>query len=71
MIAASQDIDYFIERQRSKLNKVPNRQQGNRQQGNRQRPAAPPPPPPPPQSFPSTNFEDRLDVKVNRILDEP
>ncbi|CAF3602863.1 unnamed protein product [Rotaria sp. Silwood1] len=69
MITASQDIDYFVERQRSKLNKVPNRQQGNRQQLNRQRPAAPPPPPP--QSFPSTNFEDRLDVKVNRILDEP
>jgi hypothetical protein len=74
MLAASQDIDYFIERQRSKLNKAPNRQQMNRQQVNRQqvnrqRPA--PPPPPPPQYLPPTNMEDRLDFKVNRILDEP
>ncbi|CAF0956483.1 unnamed protein product [Rotaria sordida] len=66
MITASKDIDYFIERQRSKLNKVPNRQQMNRQ-----RPGVLPPPPPQSQSFPSSNFEERLDVKVNRILDEP
>jgi len=57
MLAASQDIDYFIERQRSKLNR----------QANRQRPA----PPPPSQYLPRNNLEDRLDFKVARILDEP
>lgn len=69
MLAASQDIDYFIERQRSKLNKGPNRQQANRARP----PAAlhPPTLPPPPQSFTPTNFEDRLDVKAARILNEP
>ncbi|CAF4721423.1 unnamed protein product, partial [Rotaria magnacalcarata] len=67
-------IDYFIERQRSKLNKEPNRQQVNRQQTNRQRLAAPPPPLPPPRqppTLPSTNLDDRLDFKVARILNEP
>ncbi|CAF3312525.1 unnamed protein product [Rotaria socialis] len=74
MLDASQDIDYFIERQRSKLNKEPNRQQVNRQQTNRQRLAAPPAPPPPPRqppTLPSTNLDDRLDFKVARILNEP
>jgi hypothetical protein len=67
MLAASQDIDYFIERQRSKLNK-----QTNRQQVNRQRPAPPPAPRRPPTQFlPPNNLEDRLDFKVARILDEP
>jgi hypothetical protein len=71
MLTASQDIDYFIERQRSKLNKP------TRQQVTRQRPVlppiAPPPPPPPPQPqfVPTNNLEDRLDFKVARILDEP
>lgn len=67
MLAASQDIDYFIERQRSKLNKQPNRQQVNRQR-------PPPPALPPissPQFLPPNNVEDRLDFKVARILDEP
>lgn len=63
MLSASQDIDYFVERQRSKLNKVPNRQQLNRQR--------PTPPPPPPQYVPPNNLQDRLDFKVARILDEP
>jgi hypothetical protein len=72
MLAASQDIDNFIERQRSKLNKSSNRQQMNRQQVNRQRPIpAPPPPPPPSQYLPPNNLDDRLDFKVARILDEP
>ncbi|CAF3846341.1 unnamed protein product [Rotaria magnacalcarata] len=79
MLDASQEIDYFIERQRSKLNKEPNRQQVNRQQvnrqqTNRQRLAAPPPPLPPPRqppTLPSTNLDDRLDFKVARILNEP
>jgi len=62
MLAASQDIDNFIERQRSKLNR-----QTNRQQMNRQRPA----PPPTRQYLPPNNMEDRLDFKVARILDEP
>ncbi len=72
MLAASQDTDYFIERQRSQLNKG-----SNRQQVNRQRPAPPSlpssslPPPPPPQFLPPNNFEERLDFKVARILDEP
>jgi hypothetical protein len=69
MLTASQDIDYFIERQRSKLNKQPSRQQVNRQR------LAPlpqlPPPPPPTQYLPPNNLEDRLDFKVARILDEP
>jgi hypothetical protein len=59
MLAASQDIDSFIERQRSKLNNQPNRQPVNRQ------------PPPPQQSVPPNNVQDRLDFKVARILDEP
>ena len=77
MLTASQNIDNFIERQRSKLSKAPSRQQVNRQ-----RPAPPPPPPPPPpasllppppapQTVPPINVEDRLDLKVARILDEP
>jgi hypothetical protein len=72
MLAASQDIDNFIERQRSKLNKSTNRQQITRQ-----RPAPPPllppplPPPPLPQLLPPDNMEDRLDFKVARILGEP
>ena len=73
MLTASQDIDYFIERQRSKLNKL------TRQQVTRQRPALPPIPPPlplpqpqpQPQYVPPNNIEDRLDFKVARILDEP
>jgi hypothetical protein len=65
MLTASQDIDYFIERQRSKLNKQPTRQQVTRQR------TALPPPPPPPQYLPPNNLEDRLDFKVARILDEP
>jgi hypothetical protein len=59
MLAASQDIDSFIERQRSKLNKQTTRQPANRQ------------PPPPQQSVPQNNVQDRLDFKVARILDEP
>jgi hypothetical protein len=58
MLAASQDIDNFIERQRSKLNNQTNRQQVNR-------------PPPPQPSLPPNRTEDRLDYKVARILDEP
>ena len=62
MLAASQDIDNFIERQRSKLNRQPSN-----------RPAPPPPGPPPAvqASRPVNNVEDRLDFKVARILDEP
>lgn len=63
MLAASQEIDYFIERQRSKLNKQPNRLQLNRPR--------PIPPPPVPSYLPPTNPEERLDFKVARILDEP
>jgi hypothetical protein len=59
MLAASQDIDNFIERQRSKLNKTSNRQPVNQQHA-----------PPPPQSLPPNNLEDRLDFKVARILDQ-
>ena len=66
MLAASHDIDYFIERQRSKLNKQPNRLQLNRS-----RPIPPIPPPPVPSYIPPTNPEERLDFKVARILDEP
>lgn len=67
MLTASHDIDYFIERQRSKLNKQPNRPQLNRQR------PIPPSLPPPPSSYipPSHNPEERLDFKVARILDEP
>ncbi|CAF4751784.1 unnamed protein product [Rotaria sp. Silwood1] len=60
MLAASQDIDNFIERQRSQLNKQPSRQPVNRQL-----------PPPPQPSVPPNNVQDRLDFKVARILDEP
>ncbi|CAF2407712.1 unnamed protein product [Rotaria sp. Silwood2] len=60
MLTASQDIDSFIERQRSQLNKQPSRQPVNRQ-----------PPPPPQPSIPPNNVQDRLDFKVARILDEP
>lgn len=59
MLTASQDIDSFIERQRSKLNRQPS----SRPQNNR--------PPPPPAQQPPTNTQDRLDYKVARILDEP
>jgi hypothetical protein len=58
MLAASQDIDSFIERQRSKLNNQPSRQTVNRQ-------------PPPRSSIPPNNVQDRLDYKVARIFDEP
>lgn len=61
MLTASHDIDYFIERQRSKLNKQPNRLQLNRSR----------PLPPVPSYIPPTNPEERLDFKVARILDEP
>jgi hypothetical protein len=61
MLAASQDIDSFIERQRSQLNKQPSRPPNNR----------PPPPPPPQPSIPSSNAHDRLDYKVARIFDDP
>ena len=62
MLTASQDIDSFIERQRSKLNKQPSRPQNNR--------------PPPPQQLQQqqqqpSRPQDRLDFKVARILDEP
>lgn len=65
MLTASQDIDYFIERQRSKLNKQPIRRQLNQQR--------PLPPIYSPRSsyIPSNNPEERLDVQVARILDEP
>ncbi|CAF0772023.1 unnamed protein product [Rotaria sordida] len=59
MLTASQDIDNFIERQRSQLNKPPTRPSINRQ-----------PPPPPQSSIPPNNVQDRLDFKVARILDE-
>lgn len=71
MLAASQEIDSFIERQRSKLNKQPSQAPMNRP------PAFQPPPqqfnhPPPRQSsLPPSNIEERLDFKVARILDEP
>ena len=69
MLAASQDIDSFIERQRSKLNNQTSRQQVNRQppqQDNRQPPQQVNRQPPP-----NNNVQDRLDFKVARILDEP
>ena len=59
MLAASQDIDSFIERQRSKLNAQP------------ARPSVQRPAPPPQPSILPTNVHDRLDFKVARILDEP
>jgi hypothetical protein len=60
MLAASQDIDSFIERQRSKLNQQPSRPPNNR-----------PPPPPPQPSIPPNNAHDRLDYQVARIFDDP
>jgi hypothetical protein len=62
MLAASQDIDSFIERQRSQLNKQTSRQPVNRQPVNRQ--------PPPQPSVPPNNVQDRLDYQVARIFDE-
>ena len=61
MLAASQDIDNFIERQRSKLNRQPSNRPG----------PGPPPPPPVQAPRPPNNVQDRLDFKVARILDEP
>lgn len=66
MATASQDINYFIERQRSKLNKT-----NGRPANNRSRPVPPrsrPPPPPPRAPEP---VESRLDFQVARMLDEP
>ncbi|CAF1535648.1 unnamed protein product, partial [Adineta steineri] len=68
MLAASQEIDSFIERQRSKLNKQPSQQPINRQT-TFQQPAYQPPPRQ--QTFQSNDIQDRLDFKVARILDEP
>ncbi|CAF1071214.1 unnamed protein product [Adineta steineri] len=68
MLAASQEIDSFIERQRSKLNKQPLQQPINRQT-TFQQPAYQPPPRQ--QTFQSNDIQDRLDFKVARILDEP
>ena len=67
MATASQDINYFIERQRSKLNKT-----NGRPANNRSRPMPPrsrPLPPPPPR--PLEPVESRLDFQVARMLDEP
>ena len=61
MLTASQDIDSFIERQRSQLNKQNARQSSNR----------PPPPAPIQAPQPPNNYQDRLDFRVARILDEP
>ena len=58
MLTASQDIDNFIERQRSQLNKQSERPSVNRQA-------------PPSSSVPPNNVQDRLDFRVARILDEP
>jgi hypothetical protein len=69
MITPAQDINYFIERQRSKLNKTNARA--------RRVPAPPvrarPPPPPVPilVSRPAEQLENRLDVQVSRLLDQP
>ena len=63
MSSASRDIDYFIERQRSKLNKNNGRPAANQ---NRR---APPPPPPP--ARPPEQPASRLDYQVARILDAP
>ena len=62
MVSASQDIDYFIERQRSKLNKTTGRPAANQ---NRR---APPPPPARQQVSQPTN---RLGYEVAHILDAP
>lgn len=56
MINAAQDIDYFIERQRSKLNKNNARQGVNRRNI---------------QPVRAGSNENRLDVQVSRILEEP
>jgi len=63
MLTASQDIDNFIEGQRTKIN-----QPSNRQEANYQRPApAPPPPPPPP---PPNDSGDQSNVQVAQVLGE-
>lgn len=70
MINASQDIDYFIERQRSKLNKS-NGRSGPATRGppGRRQPTGVPPPPRV-QRGPQP-IENRLDFQVARILEEP
>ena len=55
MLAASQDIDSFIERQRSKINKPPSSRPTNNQ--------LPPPHPP-------NNVNDRLDFQVAQIFND-
>lgn len=63
MLAASQDIDSFIEQQRSQMNKQNARQPAQRPPPPQRQQQQPPPPP--------ANVHDRLDFKVARILDEP
>lgn len=70
MISADQDINYFIERQRSKLNKTNNRTAANQTRRGRPTPAPPPPPPPPAPRF-AEPLDNRLDYQVARILDAP
>ncbi|CAF0939122.1 unnamed protein product [Adineta ricciae] len=64
MLAASMEIDNFIERQRSKLNKQSSQTSMTRPPPVMQQPMNQPLAPP-------NNVQDRLDFKVARILDEP
>jgi hypothetical protein len=61
MLTASQDIDNFIEGQRSKINQPSNRQEANYQQP---APAPPPPPPPPP---PPNGSGDQSNVQMAQV----
>jgi len=71
MLTASQDVDYFIERQRSKLNKPQNQKPNLRQRPVPVSLRLPPPAPSSQSRYTSPNsLEDRLDFKVARILDE-